>query len=44
MKNKIRNKLPEFKSREEETIFWETHSLADYWDEFEDANIRLVAI
>lgn len=27
-------KLPEFKSIEEEAEFWDTHSFADYWDEF----------
>ena len=27
-------RIPKFKSREEEIKFWDTHSLADYWDEF----------
>lgn len=30
-----KKKLPEFKSIEEEAEFWDTHSFADYWDEFE---------
>lgn len=25
-------KLPEFKTEEEEILFWETHSMADYFD------------
>ncbi|MBI4640255.1 MAG: hypothetical protein HY731_06145 [Candidatus Tectomicrobia bacterium] len=29
-------KLPEFKTPEELAEFFETHSTADYWDEFED--------
>ncbi len=29
--------IPKFKSREEEAEFWDTHSLADYWDEFKPA-------
>lgn len=29
------SRLPRFKSVEEEAKFWETHSFADYWDEFE---------
>ncbi len=33
-------KTPTFKSVEEEVIFWETHSLADYWDELEDVQIE----
>ena len=28
--------LPAFQSLEEEAKFWDTHSLADYWDELED--------
>jgi hypothetical protein len=27
--------MPEFKT-EEEIKFWETHSIADYWDELEE--------
>ncbi|HET6515851.1 MAG TPA: CopG family antitoxin [Thermodesulfovibrionales bacterium] len=29
-------KLPEFKTEEAEIRFWETHSIADYWDELEE--------
>jgi len=29
-------KLPEFKTEAEEINFWETHSIADYWDELEE--------
>jgi len=28
-------KIPVFKTEEEEIKFWETHSIADYWDELE---------
>lgn len=38
---KNKNKLPDFRkmTREEEAHFWDTHSLADYWDELEDVDI-----
>ena len=26
-------KIPKFKTLEEESEFWDTHSVADYWDE-----------
>ncbi len=29
-------RLPKFKSLEEEAAFWDTHSFADYLDEFEE--------
>src|SRR4030065_178937 len=32
----IMKKLPKFKTEEEEMKFWETHSIADYWDELEE--------
>jgi hypothetical protein len=32
--------IPEFASREEEAEFWDTHSLADYWDEFKPVRVR----
>ena len=32
--------IPEFTSREEEAEFWDTHSLADYWDEFKPLKVR----
>ena len=38
MKTK-KNKIPKFKSREEEAKFWDTHSFADYWDEFKPVDV-----
>lgn len=35
--SKKKLKLPEFKTEEEFTEFFETHDLADYWHEFEPA-------
>lgn len=32
-KSTERKPIPEFASREEEAKFWDTHSIADYWDE-----------
>jgi predicted DNA binding CopG/RHH family protein len=32
--------IPAFRSIEEEAHFWDTHSLADYWDEFKPARVR----
>jgi predicted DNA binding CopG/RHH family protein len=29
-------KVPKFKTEAEEIKFWETHSIADYWDELEE--------
>ncbi len=31
----MKSRLPKFKDTEEEAKFWNTHSFADYWDEFE---------
>jgi len=28
-------RIPKFKTLEEESEFWDTHSVADYWDELE---------
>lgn len=36
---KKRIKIPKFKTKEEEAKFWDTHSFADYWDEFEDIDL-----
>lgn len=33
-------RIPEFKSREEEAEFWDTHDLTDYWDELKPARVR----
>jgi len=38
MKKKV-SKIPKFKNYEEEAKFWDTHSFADYWDEFKDVNL-----
>ena len=32
--------IPEFTSREEEARFWDTHDMADYWDEFKPVKVR----
>ncbi len=32
--------IPRFKNREEEAKFWDTHSVADYWDEFRPVQVR----
>lgn len=37
---KTKSRIPDFKSREEEAEFWDTHSLADYWDEFKPIKVR----
>jgi len=34
-------KIPDFKTAEEEAKFWETHSVSDYWDEFEPVKEEL---
>ena len=33
---KKKSRIPKFKTIQEEADFWDTHSFADYWDEFED--------
>ncbi len=35
-----REPIPEFASREEEARFWDTHDMADYWDEFKPVKVR----
>jgi len=35
-----KSRIPEFKNREEEARWWETHSLADYQDEFKTIKVR----
>lgn len=37
---KPKEPIPEFASREEEAEFWDTHDLADYWDEFKPVDVR----
>lgn len=39
MRKKKIDKIPEFKSYKEEAEFWDTHSLSDYWDKWEDVDI-----
>lgn len=39
MKKKVKSRIPDFKTVEEEAHFWDTHSFADYWDEFEDVDL-----
>lgn len=39
MKRKKVDAIPEFKSFREEAEFWDTHSLADYWDKWKDVDI-----
>lgn len=34
-----KNKIPKFKTDAEEAKFWDTHSFADYWDEFKDIDV-----
>jgi len=34
------NRIPEFSSIEEEAEFWDTHSTADYEDEFKPVKVR----
>jgi hypothetical protein len=35
----IKSKVPEFSSIREEAAFWDTHSLANHWDEFEEEEL-----
>jgi predicted DNA binding CopG/RHH family protein len=37
---KAREPIPEFKSRQEEAEFWDTHDLADYWAEFKPVRVK----
>jgi predicted DNA binding CopG/RHH family protein len=37
---KPKEPIPEFKSRQEEAEFWDTHDLADYWDEVKPVKVR----
>ncbi|MDO8638178.1 MAG: CopG family antitoxin [Candidatus Daviesbacteria bacterium] len=38
---KKKDKIPNFKSREEEANFWDTHSFADYWDDWKDVDVEI---
>jgi predicted DNA binding CopG/RHH family protein len=35
-----KGRIPEFASLEEEAEFWDTHDLADYWDEFKPVKVH----
>lgn len=35
-----KSRIPEFSSREQEAEFWDTHSIADYEDEFKPVRVR----
>ena len=35
-----KNRIPEFATIEEEAAFWDTHSTADYEDEFKPVRVR----
>lgn len=37
---KPKEPIPEFKTREEEAAFWDTHDVADYWDEFKPVKVH----
>lgn len=37
---KPKEPIPDFKSRQEEAEFWDTHDLADYWDEWKSVKVR----
>lgn len=39
MEKKNIDPIPHFKSYAEEAAFWDNHSLADYWDTWEDVDI-----
>jgi hypothetical protein len=41
MNNKSTTKIPDFKSREEEAEFWQTHSPLDFPDEFEEVEVKV---
>ncbi len=32
--------IPEFANREEEAEFWDTHDIADYWDELKPVKVK----
>jgi hypothetical protein len=38
--SKGKHRIMEFASRAEEAEFWDTHSLADYWDELMPVRVR----
>lgn len=36
----VRDRIPEFATRQEEAEFWDTHDFADYWDEWEAVDVE----
>jgi hypothetical protein len=38
---KIKSRIPEFKSREEEAAFWDTHDFTDYLDEMKPVKVNV---
>lgn len=38
--NKQKSRIPEFSNYQEEALWWETHNLADYQDEFKTIQVR----
>lgn len=35
------SRIPDFKSREEEAEFWDTHDFMDFWDELEPVKLEV---
>jgi hypothetical protein len=35
------SRIPDFASREEEAAWWDSHDLADYWDEFKPVTVKV---
>lgn len=38
---KAKQPIPDFKTRQEEAEFWDTHDLADYWAELKSTQVRV---
>lgn len=38
--SRLKSRIPEFSSYQEEARWWETHNLADYQDEFKTIKVR----
>lgn len=37
---KQKEPIPEFKNRQEEAVFWDTHEMADYWQDWKPVKVR----
>jgi len=35
-------KIPQFKSIQEEALFWDSHSLTDYWEDMEKVDVEFI--